>query len=81
MGGSRLRAVQQWLKVLFYRLALTDRNPMEGEVESERSFAITGLVVAVVGGVLLLVFLLGAVSFIVSSAIGWRLASAGLVLI
>lgn len=81
MGGSRLRAIQQWCKILFYRLALIDRDPMEGDVESERSFAFTGLTVAVAGGVLVLIFLLCAVWFIISSAIGWRLASARLVLI
>lgn len=78
-GGSRLRAFQQGLKVIFYRLSLHD--PMEGEVESERAFAFAGLAVAVGGGVLLLIFLLCALWFIVSSALGWRLASAGLVLV
>lgn len=81
MGGSRLRALQQWVKALFYRLALADRDAMEGEVESERAFAVTGLAVAAVGGALLLIFLVCSLWYIVSSAVGWRLPSAGLVLV
>jgi hypothetical protein len=81
LGGSRLRVLQQWLKLLFYRISLASQDAMEGEVESERVFAVTGLVVAVAGGAALLVFLIAAVSYIISSAIGWRLASAGLVLV
>ena len=80
-GGSRLRALQQGAKALFYRLVLADRDPMEGEVESERVFAATGFAVAVGGGLVLLIFLICALWYIVSAAIGWRLASAGLVLI
>lgn len=80
-GGSRLRTLQQGVKALFYRLALADRDLIEGEVESERVFAATGLVVAVAGGAALLIFLICALWYIVSSAIGWRLASAGLVIV
>ena len=74
MGVSRRhRSLRRRLKALFYRLSVFDA--MEDEVESEQAFGTAGLAIILSCGGIFLVFLLFALCFIITSALGWRVAS------